>query len=280
MNSVPARQVNPARLKPRMTTESTTISGTPTSSALLDIHGIGSDFDLWQGKDMKRLPGWVLGGQHQILDRGRPDQLFERTENLGQGSIGFVEEVKFRNVTMGIVRKRVFLRKGRPGEVMKKIVDNEVNVLRSLRHIHIIRLINTYEDVSTKGIASFSILMSPVGDLGLERFLSEIEAHGLETRHTHCIWLRSWFSCLASALTYIHSQGIRHEDIKPSNIVHRGDRIFFTDFSSSTRFRLGETTSAESQARIRPCTQLQRHEPTLPMIDWSSCIARGRTCSH
>lgn len=198
---------------------------------------------------MMRLPGWVLGGQHQILDRGRPDQLFERTENLGQGSIGFVGEVKFRNVTMGIVRKRVFLRKGRPGEVMKKIVDNEVNVLRSLRHIHIVRLISTYEDVSTKGIASVSILMSPVGDLDLEHFLSEVEAQGLETRHTHCIWLRSWFSCLASALTYIHSQGIRHEDIKPSNIIHRGNRIFFTDFSSSTRFRLGEITSTESQAR-------------------------------
>lgn len=185
----------------------------------------------------------------KYLIEGGSDQLFERTENLGQGSIGFVEEVKFRNVTMGMVRKRVFLRKGCPGEVMKKIVDNEVNILRSLRHIHIVRLINTYEDVSTKEIASFSILMSPVEDLDLERFLSEVEAQGLETRHTHCIWLRSWFPCLVSALTYIHSQGIRHEDIKPSNIVHRGDRIFFTDFSSSTRFRVGETTSIESQAR-------------------------------
>lgn len=44
----------------------------------------------------------------------------------------------------------------------------------------------------------------------------------------------------------MHSQGVRHEDIKPPNIVHRGGSIYFTDFSSSSRFEVGQTTSTES----------------------------------
>lgn len=62
-------------------------------------------------------------------------------------------------------------------------------------------------------------------------------------------WLNRWFSCLASALAYIHAHGIRHQDIKPSNIVHLKDHIFFTDFSSSSRFDPGSTTSTENPTR-------------------------------
>lgn len=42
----------------------------------------------------------------------------------------------------------------------------------------------------------------------------------------------------------MHSQ-----DIKPSNVIHRGSDIIFTDFSSSSRFEIGPTTSTENPAR-------------------------------
>jgi len=63
-------------------------------------------------------------------------------------------------------------------------------------------------------------------------------------------WIWQWFGCLSSGLAYMHNQGIRHQDIKPSNIIHRRQRIFFTDFSSSSRFDIGRTTSTENPARI------------------------------
>jgi len=47
----------------------------------------------------------------------------------------------------------------------------------------------------------------------------------------------------------MHSQGVRHQDIKPSNIIHKDGRIFFTDFSSSARFQVGHTTSTNDPAR-------------------------------
>lgn len=55
--------------------------------------------------------------------------------------------------------------------------------------------------------------------------------------------------CLASTLAYMHSSGVRHQDIKPSNIIHRGSTIYFTDFSSSSQFQIGQTISTENPAR-------------------------------
>ena len=62
-------------------------------------------------------------------------------------------------------------------------------------------------------------------------------------------WLQTWFMCLASTLAYMHNSGVRHQDIKPSNIIHRGSTIYFTDFSSSSQFEIGQTTSTENPAR-------------------------------
>lgn len=50
----------------------------------------------------------------------------------------------------------------------------------------------------------------------------------------------------------MHEQGIRHQDIKPSNIIHKGSRILFTDFSSSFTFVVGHTTSTENPSRSSP----------------------------
>jgi len=47
----------------------------------------------------------------------------------------------------------------------------------------------------------------------------------------------------------MHSQDIRHQDIKPSNVIYRGSDIFFTAFSSSSRFEIDPTTSTENPAR-------------------------------
>jgi serine/threonine protein kinase len=57
--------------------------------------------------------------------------------------------------------------------------------------------------------------------------------------------LKLWFACLSEALTYIHSQKIRHKDIKPGNILIRADLIYFTDFGLATDFHSEITSSSE-----------------------------------
>jgi serine/threonine protein kinase len=60
--------------------------------------------------------------------------------------------------------------------------------------------------------------------------------------------LKSWPHCLASAVAYIHSQNIRHKDIRPSNIIRKGDEIYLTDFGSAYQFIAGLTSSTEGYA--------------------------------
>lgn len=92
--------------------------------------------------------------------------------------------------------------------------------------------------------------MAPVGDSDLEHFLETTREHvtspnfvtqGREN-------LRHWFACLASVLRYMRASGVRHQDIKPSDIIHKGRKVFFTDFSSSSTFNVDHTTSTDRHA--------------------------------
>lgn len=50
----------------------------------------------------------------------------------------------------------------------------------------------------------------------------------------------------------MHEFRLRHQDIKPSNIIHKGDRILFTDFSSAGLVKYEQTTSTKSPAQATP----------------------------
>ncbi|KAF2866305.1 kinase-like domain-containing protein [Massariosphaeria phaeospora] len=168
---------------------------------------------------------------------------------LGHGSLGLVEEVEIPGVNgISFVRKRVLLPHHRRVQRLA-IVQAEAKIVEDLVHTHIIHIIGTYETTPKTGVPSFSLLMWPVAQKDLSAFLNEYpeDQSNKQERKT---WLVQWPACLISALAYIHSQGIRHQDIKPSNIIcHATGKIFFTDFSSSARFNPLNTTSTENPAR-------------------------------
>ncbi|KAF2840178.1 kinase-like protein, partial [Patellaria atrata CBS 101060] len=96
-----------------------------------------------------------------------------------------------------------------------------------------------------------SLLLYPVGEYDLRTFLqltADEEDLSSADFSTSRLWLQTWFGCLAGALCYMHETGVRHQDIKPSNIIHRGRDVYFTDFSSADKFELGGTTSTENPA--------------------------------
>ena len=93
-----------------------------------------------------------------------------------------------------------------------------------------------------------------MGDDNLEYLLGRLGGKDRDEEYSH-LWsdyLRDWLVCLASALEYLHAEGIRHQDIKPSNIVYKGPQRLFTDFGSSQTFELGHTTSTSSPAQSAP----------------------------
>lgn len=172
---------------------------------------------------------------------------------LGHGSLGIVEEVRRLNTQLPtFVRKRVQLpARKREANATLEIIQEEAKNLRLLVHPHIVALLGTYEEKKHANAHFYFLLMSPVGDSDLKRFLDfagdeePTTLDGLRWKG----WISKWFACLASALAYMHESGIRHQDIKPSNIIQKGEDIYFTDFSSSSAFEVGHTTSTENPAR-------------------------------
>lgn len=169
---------------------------------------------------------------------------------LGMGSLGVVEEVTSRSSpekgTQTLARKRVPLPYHNRRQRLQ-IIKDEAKVLEDLAHQHIIQMIASYEDTPQPGKFFYSLLMSLVGDNDLKTFLGVVGDQDRAPQEKS--WLCQWFSCLTAALAYLHGQGVRHQDIKPSNIIHRNSHIFFTDFSSSSCFEVGQTTSTENPAR-------------------------------
>lgn len=172
--------------------------------------------------------------------------------SLGHGSLGVVEEVKVSEEHPSFVRKRVQIPYHNRTQRLQ-IIKQEACVLEALVHRHIVKIIGSYSECPPFGRQFYSLLMSPVGDRDLKTFL---EIVGDPSWHESRAgaggekgWLNMWFLCLASALAYMHSRGVRHQDIKPSNIIHRGSTIYFTDFSSSSQFEIGQTTSTDDPAR-------------------------------
>jgi hypothetical protein len=173
-------------------------------------------------------------------------------DSLGHGSLGVVEEVRVSPAYPSFVRKRVQIPYNKRKQYLR-IISQEATVLQSLTHCHIVKMIGSYSEVPASGRQFYSLLMAPVGQRDLKTFLDMVGDQStsqpqdwIEDRRT---WLRNWVRCLSSALAYMHSKGVRHQDIKPSNIIHRRSAIYFTDFSSASQFDVGQTTSTENPAR-------------------------------
>lgn len=145
---------------------------------------------------------------------------------LGEGSFGWVDLVK-RQDRSG--HAKFFARKSiriRPGQTESQLqsIHNEVSIVNRLRHKHITRVITTYLCKKT-----FAIIMLPVADVNLKEWMEQIDISD-KSQEEQCKLLPKWSQCLANALEYIHDQRVRHKDIKPANILVKGEEVYITDF--------------------------------------------------
>jgi len=107
--------------------------------------------------------------------------------------------------------------------------------MKKLEHPHIVRFVGAYT-----ADHSLSILMTPSADFDLAYLI------GSHSRAVNTEIVLQWFSCLASSVDYLHSNCVKHQDIKPSNILIRGDTIFLADFGVSKTFNDFDSTSSTS----------------------------------
>ncbi|KAE8442863.1 hypothetical protein EG329_002605 [Mollisiaceae sp. DMI_Dod_QoI] len=164
---------------------------------------------------------------HIVVESG--DLMFQYMERLGKGGDAKVDKVRSKITGKIYARKRMYRHKdfNRNKDIMDRFI-NEVQILKKLDHDHLVKIIGSYTDAK-----SVAIIMIPVADRDLKQYLRScsIPLRGLERSR-----FRTYYGCLASALAYLHENGIRHKDIKPNNILLKGDIIYITDFGTAIEF--------------------------------------------
>ncbi|KAF1960277.1 kinase-like protein [Byssothecium circinans] len=188
--------------------------------------------------------GWLPPDGTRFRDV-TPNVLFENLRHLGKGSAGEVDEVRVPAggiVLPTLARKRIKIsRAKKPREQELSVVNKEIAHLRAAVHLHIVKAIGSYYEESPSGDLHANLLTYPVGE-DLQIFIHKalLDQRDISYRQ-QCF--RKWFICLASALECMHRLNIQHKDIKPSNIIHCAESVYFTDFSSSRTFESGQTTT-------------------------------------
>ncbi|KAH0538712.1 hypothetical protein FGG08_004729 [Glutinoglossum americanum] len=198
-------------------------------------------------------PGSLLkqaGSNVEIPTYSDPGQIFQFVETLGSGSFAIVDKVE---VISGPHSGGIYAKKSckvRTDEQAQRFRD-EVRLLRKLNNPHITRIIDIYK--TDKIPIWYVIVMDPAADMDLEFYLTEMGKTEYKTPEWgfHHGNLEGWYGCLSGALAYLHSQRVWHKDIKPSNILVQGRKVFLADFGISKDLEGKTTTSSAGEPGLR-----------------------------
>ncbi|KAK4551578.1 hypothetical protein LTR86_011079 [Recurvomyces mirabilis] len=142
--------------------------------------------------------------------------------------------------------------------MLKQKLIQEAKILYLARHNHVVKLIHTYfEDVDGEQM-KFAVIMDRA-DSNLQFYLEPGKLPAPQ-----------WLGCLVSVVRHIHGLGIRHRDIKPTNVLIKDGKILLADFGIS-QMGLGKTMPTTYQYR-KPS---RSREYCAPEVDNGS--TRGRS---
>ena len=146
---------------------------------------------------------------------------------LGKGGMAEVYEVE--HPTLGVRRAmKVFRAEGERADLLRERFLAEGRLLARLDHP---RLVKVYDCGVDEASGAPCITMDlVVGADGEPHTLSSLH----KERKTTEAQLLEWYKDLADALSYIHSAGVVHRDVKPSNILVSADgHAVLADFGVS-----------------------------------------------
>jgi serine/threonine protein kinase len=153
----------------------------------------------------------------QNLETGRWIWPFQILERIGEGGMGHVYRAQYVPRKIDVALKMV------PSEVTDPTTlarfEREMEVLKDLKHPHIVR---TFGGISEDKQRFYAMELLPGGTLD-----DELRDRGRLT------WEKvvEYGLQMCSALEYLHSKGVVHRDVKPSNFLRTADgRIKLSDF--------------------------------------------------
>ena len=168
------------------------------------------------GASMNFVPGNTIG-------------VYRIIRLLAQGGMGAVYEVEHEQLGVRYALK-AFSTENKYADVLKKKFLAEGKVLARLRDPHLVRAFDLNFDEATG--TPYFVMDLILSEDGKPRTLSDVKTEELDE---DCV-LR-WFADLASAIDYIHAQGIVHRDIKLGNVLISSDgHVVLSDFGISRLF--------------------------------------------
>jgi serine/threonine protein kinase len=162
---------------------------------------------------------------------------FGYVRKLGSGGHGQVDEVYNQSSSEHFVRKSV-RRKRVETDISSPMshLKNELSVLKELSHPNLVKLVGAYTDATY-----CHLIMYPVADQNLADLMRASQERPQDPSDR----LLRWVEDLCSALVYLHGRGVKHLDIKPQNILVKGDQILLADFGTAKSILSDGTTSYE-----------------------------------
>jgi tRNA A-37 threonylcarbamoyl transferase component Bud32 len=183
---------------------------------------------------------WSGRGQHVEYEaKEEPDIPLRMKKVLGHSMSAIVESVQCRRILLA--RKTVKCDR----RLTKEMVITEVEHLQRLQHAHIVRFVGSYTLRKT-----LSLLLYPSADQNLEEFMDDnTEREPKDTRHAVHI-MPTFFGCLSTAMSFIHSKNVKHMDIKPKNILIRqrqgSYQVYVADFGIAKAYESAAESFTDS----------------------------------
>ncbi|CAN9189619.1 kinase-like protein [Alternaria alternata] len=201
---------------------------------------------------------------------------------LGHGVHGEVYETEIASNGIRLAWKRKYVRRK-----IRQSERREIEIIKRLSHPHIIRLIGTYTRGPVLGLLLWPVATCDLATLledadwlrkrttdrnweasdALVSVYSEGHDHDREpafvslclvggdsqqTLNNTITYLEKTIGCIASAVSYLHGSGIKHKDLKPSNVVLSADGLWITDFGSATDFSTLSSSLTDNGERGTP----------------------------